>query len=217
MSRKVHGAGLTYPYFFFSTLSFHKSFAKGLWVRHKPKTKFGSQFNTNNAREYFYYVQSEYLFKHGIIQISSCVNTPQQNGVDERKIRHFPEVAQSLMFSIGVPKYLWGEAIITSAYLINSLPSCVLKFETPRQALIKLFPHAHVLSSNLPFKIFGCSIFVHVHPQNRSKLDPQSIKCVFIGYSTYKKGYECFCSNTRRVFETMDVTFFEQNPYFSQT
>ena len=94
--------------FFFSTLSFHKSFTKGLRVRHKPKTKFGSQFNTNNAREYFYSVQSEYLFKHGIIQISSCVNTPQQNGVDERKIRHLTEVTQSLMFSIGVPKYLWG-------------------------------------------------------------------------------------------------------------
>ena len=104
----------------------------------------------------------------------------------------------------------------SSAYLINRLSSCVLKFETPRQALIKIFPHARVLSSDLPFKIFYCSTFVHVCPINKSKLDPRSIKCVFIGYSTNKKGYKCFCPNTWRVFETMNVTFFEQNPYFSK-
>ena len=125
------------------------------------------------------------------------------------------EVARSPMFSTRVPKYLWGEAILTSAYLINRLPSCALKFETPRQALIKIFPHARVLSSNLPFKFFGCSTFVYVYPQNMSKLYPRSIKCVFIGCSANKKGYKCFCL-TRRVFEIMDVTFFKQNPYFSK-
>ena len=132
----------------------------------------------------------------------------------ERKIRHLLEVARSLMFSNGVPKYLWGEAILTSAYLISRLSYRVLKFQTPRQAFIKIFHHARVLSSNLPFKIFGYSTFAHVYPQNRSKLDLRSIKCVFIGHFANTKGYKCFCPNTRRVFETMDVTLFEQNPYF---
>ena len=127
------------------------------------------------------------------------------------------------MFSIWVPKYLWGEAILTSTYLIylwgeailtstyliNWLPSRVLKFETPFQTLIKIFPHV-VLSFYIPFKIFGCSTFVHVYPQNKSKLDPRSIKCVFIGYFANKKGYKCLCPNTWRVFETMDLTFFFQ-------
>ena len=57
----------------------------------------------------------------------------------------------------------------------------------------------------------------YIYPQNSSKLDPQSIKCVFIGYSINKKGYKCFCSNTQRVLETMDVTFFEENPYFTKS
>ena len=61
---------------------------------------------SNNAREYFYSMLGNYLSQQGIVQMNSCVNTPQQNGVTERKNRHLLEVARSLMFSTGVPKYL---------------------------------------------------------------------------------------------------------------
>ncbi|RVW35800.1 hypothetical protein CK203_082476 [Vitis vinifera] len=44
-----------------------------------------------------------------IIHISSCVDTPQQNGVAERKNRHLLEVARCLMFSSNVPNYFWGK------------------------------------------------------------------------------------------------------------
>lgn len=66
-------------------------------------------------------------------------------------------------------------------------------------------------------KVFGCSTFIHVYPQERSKLGPMSIKCAFIGYSANKKKYKCYCPTTRTTFETMDVTFLESNPYFSKT
>ena len=40
---------------------------------------------TDNGREYFSQILGDYLQSAGIIHQSSCVDTPQQNGVAERK------------------------------------------------------------------------------------------------------------------------------------
>ncbi|XP_072062320.1 uncharacterized protein [Arachis hypogaea] len=46
----------------------------------------------------------------GIQHQSTCPNTPQQNGIAERKNKHLLEVARAIMFEGNVPKYLWGDA-----------------------------------------------------------------------------------------------------------
>ncbi|RVW29963.1 Copia protein [Vitis vinifera] len=175
-----------------------------------------NQFNSkiqvlksDNAKEYFTSSLSTYLQNHGIIHISSCVDTPQQNGVAERKNRHLLEVARCLMFSSNVPNYFWGEAILTATYLINRMPSRVLTFQSPRQLFLKQFPHTHAASSDLPLKVFGCTAFVHVYPQNRSKFAPRANKCIFLGYSPTQKGYKCYSPTNKRFYTTMDVSFFE--------
>ena len=171
---------------------------------------------TDNAKEYFKTVLGDYLLSQGIIHQSSCVDTPQQNGIAERKNRHLLEVARSLMFSTQVPKHHWGDAILTATYLINRMPSRILNHQTPCQILLKTFPNTHIIS-NLPLKIFGCSAFVHIYPQNRGKLDPRAIKCIFLGYSPHQKGYKCYSPVTRRYYHTMDVTFFENHPYYTKS
>ncbi|RVW89009.1 Retrovirus-related Pol polyprotein from transposon TNT 1-94 [Vitis vinifera] len=128
----------------------------------------------------------EFLAQEGIVHLSSCVDTPQQNGIAERKNKHLLEVARSLMFSMNVPKLFWGQAVLTAAYLINRMPSRVLKFQTPCQTLLKSFPTTRLIST-VPPKIFGCSVFVHINQQHRSKLDPRSLKCIFLGYSSNQK------------------------------
>ncbi|RVW83276.1 Retrovirus-related Pol polyprotein from transposon TNT 1-94 [Vitis vinifera] len=175
-----------------------------------------NQFNSkiqvlksDNAKEYFTSSLSTYLQNHGIIHISSCVDTPQQNGVAERKNRHLLEVARCLMFSSNVPNYFWGEAILTATYLINRMPSRVLTFQSPRQLFLKQFPHTRAASSDLPLKVFGCTTFVHVYPQNHSKFAPRANKCIFLGYSPTQKGYKCYSPTNKRFYTTMDVSFFE--------
>jgi len=91
---------------------------------------------------------------------SSCPNTPQQNGVAERKNRHLLGVARALLFSSKVPNYLWGEAVLTAAYLINRMPFQVLNFQTPINTFKECFPSTR-FSTNLTLKIFGCTTFVH--------------------------------------------------------
>ncbi|KAK2967234.1 hypothetical protein RJ640_002061 [Escallonia rubra] len=173
---------------------------------------------TDNGKEYFQSILGEYLQTNGIIYQSSCPETPQQNGVAERKNRHLMEVARSLMFTMQVPKYLWGEAVLTASYLINRMPSKILKFTSlmSKLQLQETYPTFRSVSS-IPLRTFGCTAFVHVQPQHRSKLDPKSNKCVFIGYSPTQRGYKCYSPSLRRFFASMDVTFLESQPFFGQT
>ena len=171
---------------------------------------------TDNAREYYHNILGSYLLENGIVHQSSCIDTPQQNGVAERKNRHLMEVARSLMIASNVPKQLWGEAVLTATYLINRMPSRILQFKTPCQILLAAYPSARIISS-IPIKVFGCTAFVHIHKSQRSKLDPTATKCIFLGYSPNQKGYKCYSPTTKKFYTSMDVTFFENQPFYPKT
>ena len=57
--------------------------------------------------------------------------------------------------------------------------------------------------------MFGCTCFVRNVRLHVSKLDPKSLKCIFLGYSRVHKGYWCYCHTLRRYFVSTDITFFE--------
>ena len=80
-------------------------------------------FKIDNACDFFNSILGPCLESNGIVHQSSCVDTPQQNGVAECKNRNLLEVARSLLFISHVPKRLWGDAILIATYLINRMPS----------------------------------------------------------------------------------------------
>ncbi|RVW59644.1 Retrovirus-related Pol polyprotein from transposon RE1 [Vitis vinifera] len=55
---------------------------------------------TDNAREYYHNILGSYLLENGIVHQSSCIDTPQQNGVAERKNRHLMENFQAFITSL---------------------------------------------------------------------------------------------------------------------
>ncbi|GKE14841.1 ribonuclease H-like domain-containing protein [Tanacetum coccineum] len=67
----------------------------------------------------------------GIIHQTTCAYTPQKNRMVERKHRHLVNVARSLLFQSGLPLSMWTKCVLTSAYLINRLPFCVLNGKSP--------------------------------------------------------------------------------------
>lgn len=52
--------------------------------------------------------------------------TPQQNGVAERKRKHIIKVTHTMMIHGHAPRHLWADAVLTTCYLINHMPSSVL-------------------------------------------------------------------------------------------
>jgi transposase InsO family protein len=167
-------------------------------------------FRTDNAREYLDSAFQQFLESRGIIHQTSCVRTPQQNGIAERKNGPILAIARALMLQMHVPKLFWANAVLTAAYLLNRMPSRILKGKSPFEMF---FPGKNPFS--VPPRVFGCVSFVHNHSPNRDKLDPRAHKCIFLGYSRTQKGYWCYSPSLRKHFVSADVTFFEDIPYYS--
>ena len=90
----------------------------------------------------------------------------------EQKHRYLVETTIALLDHSFVPLTYWFEALTTTTYLINRLPSPKLHHFSPYEALFQKSPDYSFL------KTFGCQCF----PWLRHKLQPWSITCVFIGY-----------------------------------
>lgn len=100
------------------------------------------------------------------------------------------------------PHY-WVDAFLTATYLINRLPTPVLKHQSPYFTLL----HKHLDYSLL--KTFGCACYPILRPYTPHKLAFRSTKCVFLGYSSTQKGCRCLDLQTNRVYISCHVIFDE--------
>ena len=108
------------------------------------------------------------------------------------------------------PECLWADAISTACFPINRMPSSVLQGAIPYKTLFPQKPLFPVKP-----KIFGSTCFVRDVRPGLTKLDPKSLKCVFLGYSRLQKGYRCYCPSLQMYLVSIDVTFLEHLPYFT--
>jgi hypothetical protein len=154
----------------------------------------GSEFLSKQIQKWFH--------DHGIIHQRSCVATPQQNGVVERKHRHLLDVARALRFQANLPLSFWGECVLTAAYLINKLPTSILKYKSPHQILLGSPP------SYSSLRVFGCLCFAK-NMNIQHKFDERAKPGIFVGYPFNQKGYRIYDMHTRKIYVSRDVQFFE--------
>lgn len=157
---------------------------------------------SDNGTEFVNSRVNMFCENQGILHQTTCVHTPQQNGVVERKHRHLMNVARALLFQSHLPLNLWGETVMTATFLINRVPSSVLNGKSSFEVIYGKPPRLHFL------RTFGCLCFT-TRLNNSDKFSSRSDKCVFIGYSNKKKGYKVLSLDNNTVFFSRDVKFYE--------
>jgi Reverse transcriptase (RNA-dependent DNA polymerase) len=140
----------------------------------------------------------------------SCPYTPQQNGLVERKHRQVVELGLATMFYAAIPSQYWPEVFDSVVFTINRLPSSPLSFSTPYNKLFNKNPDYSM------FKVIGCKCYPYTRPYASNKLDPRSVPCVFLGYSTIYKGYKCLDIKTNKTYLSRHVVFDETSFPFKQ-
>ncbi|XP_019233997.1 PREDICTED: uncharacterized protein LOC109214527 [Nicotiana attenuata] len=164
---------------------------------------------SDNGTE-FCNTQCDSLFaSYGIIHQTSCPYKPQQNDT-ERKHRHILEVARAFKFRSGVPIRFWGDCVKTAVYVINRLPTLVLKGRTPYELLYGKEPKVDHL------RVFGCQCHTTTLPKG-DKFAPRARKAVFISYSETQKGYRLYDLEQKSFFVSRDVVFQEGRFPFKDT
>nr|GFB24555.1 putative ribonuclease H-like domain-containing protein [Tanacetum cinerariifolium] len=163
----------------------HETTEREAWLWHRrlghPSFQKSVQiFRSENGGEYVNSQMKLFFQSKGIVHQTTCPHTPEQNGVAERKNRLLLEMTRALIIESHVPKSFWPEALATATYLINRLPTKILKMKTPLETLSEYTTIPQPLT--LQPKVFGCTVFVHIPKSYRDKLDPCAEKCVFVGY-----------------------------------
>lgn len=153
------------------------------------KTQFQSTIQTirtDNAKELCEGSILQFYTTNGIIHQRSCADSPQQNGIVERKHRHLLETARALFFQAKLPFHLWGECVLCAAYLINRMPLSSLNKFSPHQKLYGVVP------DKSHFRSFGCLCFASTLKSGISKFDSRADTCVFLGYPPNQKAYKLY-------------------------
>jgi histone deacetylase 1/2 len=138
-----------------------------------------------------------------ITHLVSCPHTHQQNGAAECKHRHIVEMGLALLANASMPLKYWDQALLAAVYLINITPSKVIGHDTPMHRLLGKQPDYSSM------RIFGCACWPHLRPYNAHKLQYQSKRCVFLGYSNMHKGFKCLDVSEGRIYIFRDVIFDE--------
>ena len=112
----------------------------------------------------------------------SAPYTTQQNGVAERKNRTLTEMVNAMLSKSGFSEGFWGEAMLTSCYILNRVPNKRNSI-TPYELWNKRKPN---LSH---FRVWGCRAIVRVPEPKKRKLGERGIECIFIGYAEHSKAY----------------------------
>jgi len=88
-------------------------------------------FQSDGGGEFDNKVMVSHFSNCGIIFRKSCPDTPQQNGVAERKHRHILEMVRTILSDATIPSKFWVDAAFYAVYTINRLPSPVLHGISP--------------------------------------------------------------------------------------
>ncbi|GKG18967.1 retrovirus-related pol polyprotein from transposon TNT 1-94, partial [Tanacetum coccineum] len=130
----------------------------------------------------------------GIFHQKSVPRTPQQNGVVERRNHTVVEAARTMMIFLKAPMFLWAETLIHTRH--NKTPYELVHDKKPDLTF---------------FRVFGALCYPTNDSENLGKFQAKADIWIFVGYAPSRKGYRIYNKRTRRLMETIHVTFDEMH------
>ncbi|CAI7844574.1 unnamed protein product [Closterium sp. NIES-54] len=158
----------------------------------------GSEFSSSLLRDFF---RGE-----GILQSFTLPDSPQQNGIAERRIGLVMEVARTSMIHAAAPHFLWPFAVPYAAHQLNLRPRVSLPETSPTLRWTGEVGNASV------FRVWGSRAFVRDTPAD--KLSPRTIPCVFLSFVPDAPGRQFYHPTSCHVLPPQDVTFDESVPFY---
>lgn len=156
-------------------------------------------FRTDGGGEFTSKRFEEYLSQQGVRHEITAPYCPEQNGFCGRDNRTIMEGVRSLLHTNGFPPTFWAEACHTVVYTLNRTGSRMIPGNTP-------FTLWHGFKPSLEhLRIFGCHAYAYVEKHQRTKLDPKSHLCYFLGYCDNTKGYRLWDPATSQILLRRDV------------
>ncbi|CAI5500895.1 unnamed protein product [Closterium sp. Naga37s-1] len=184
------------------------------WIRAarlQLRQSFGSDFpvlrlHSDRGGEFSSGLLRAYCRARGIRQTFTLPDSPQQNGIAERRIGMVMDVARTSMMHAAAPHFLWPFAVRYAAHQINLHPRVSMPETSP--ALL----WTGKVGDASAFRVWGSRAFVR--DLSADKLSPRAAPCVFLGFPPDAPGWQFYHPTSRRVLSSQDVTFDESVPYY---
>ncbi|GJZ57568.1 retrovirus-related pol polyprotein from transposon TNT 1-94 [Tanacetum coccineum] len=138
---------------------------------------------TDRVIEFLNKTLHAYFKEEGIEHQTSTPQTPEQNGIVERRNRTLVEAARTMLSASKLPLFFWVEAITTACYTQNK-SIIILTHEKTAY---------HIINDRKPsivhLHIFGCTCYLTKDGENLDKMKEKGDPYILVGYSTQSKGY----------------------------
>nr|GEZ89390.1 hypothetical protein [Tanacetum cinerariifolium] len=193
----------TWTYFLWSKeetpkvlIDFLRLVQRGLYPQFRiVQTDKGTKFLNKTLHAYF---ASEGI-KHQML----VAQTPEQNGVVERRNRTLVEAARTMISATKVSLFFWADAIATACFTQNHSLVIPRHEKTPY----------HIINHRKPsvkfFYIFCSLCYIIRDGENLDKMKEKGDSCIFVRYSTQSRAYRVFIKRTRVIVETIHGNFDE--------
>ncbi|GKA34539.1 retrovirus-related pol polyprotein from transposon TNT 1-94 [Tanacetum coccineum] len=158
---------------------------------------------TDNGTEFVNKTLTKFYESVGITHNTSVPRSPQQNGVVERRNRTLMEAARTMLIFAKAPLFLWAEVVATACYTLNRSLVHTLHGKTYYELLKGKKPELKY------FRVFGSLCYPTNDYDDVGKLKAKADIGIFVGYAPTKKAYRIFNKRTRKIQETVHVTFDE--------
>nr|GEW91686.1 retrotransposon protein, putative, Ty1-copia subclass [Tanacetum cinerariifolium] len=134
----------------------------------------------------------DHLKDHGII-------------AHQRRNRTLLDMVRSMMCQTTLPKTFWDYSLETVARILNMVPTKKVE-KTPYEVWHEKAPKLSYL------KVWGCEALVKRDTLTKpDKLEPRSIKCIFVGYPKETMGYSFYYPSENKVLIAQNAEFLENS------